>query len=497
MFDTVKAVTDQHPVSAQSSGSEECGSDSSPDFQSRASKKHIKITEINYRRNTESDFTEKIQELDQAFDYERDRHHWWSEPELSLLYGTPLYAEATQSQRQALNHLYWATQYNQTAATEANAVLYNQVTAGVFAAMGGYDVLCEELDLETAQERHHIHAFHNIGYRIKKALLGQSGFNTSIQGKSVRGGAGQPRSPKSNQKNLTKNSIKATGQASRSPVPFSRKSLSQSTFQNSAFRFLTHQLFLKEQTQFYSGYLRTLDQKGEAIPAQTTGLLGQIAPRSLLQLFTLTCGSSPFISCVFFVTRFMANMLLKNYEYRYVQYYRELEKKGEFIPAPTAVSFNHLMDEAFHTTTSQLIAQDLYKDFAKPSAYEKLVANLTIYRAQQVGLRSLSGGLPATFRNDADFLLPLYRLLQSPVFEMSSTDSLHWLRQCVCQEHDGFHQNLAYHQRLLSELRRHFEPMDYLWPVNREVRVMVAGGSIDKAIAANTQAFEQFSKSIA
>lgn len=26
-------------------------------------KKHIKLTEINYRRNTESDFTEKIEEL--------------------------------------------------------------------------------------------------------------------------------------------------------------------------------------------------------------------------------------------------------------------------------------------------------------------------------------------------------------------------------------------------------------------------------------------------
>ncbi|MEB3357147.1 MAG: hypothetical protein VKK04_10495 [Synechococcales bacterium] len=494
MFDTAKAVaTNQHPLPNQSASSENFDASSLSDFQNCASKKHIKITEINYRRNAESDFTEKIQELDRAFDYERDRNYWWSEPELSLLYGTPLYAEATQTQRQALNHLYWATQYNQTAATEANAVLYNQVTAGVFAAMGGYDILCEELDLETAQERHHIHAFHNIGYRTKKALLGQSGFNTSIQGKSVRGGAGQPRSPKA----LAKKSAKAAGSASRSPVPSTRKSLSQSTLQNSAFRFLTHQLFLKEQTQFYSSYLRDLDQKGEAIPAQTTGLLGQIAPRSLLQLFTLTCGSSPFIACVFFVTRFMANMLLKNYEYRYVQYYRALEKKGEFIPTPTAVSFNHLMDEAFHTTTSQLIAQDLYKDFVKPSAYEKLMANVTIYRAQQVGLRSLSGGLPATFRNDADFLLPLYRLLQSPVFAMSGAEALHWLRQCVCQEHDGFYQNLTYHQRLLSDLRRHFEPMDYLWPVNREVRVMVAGGSISKAIAANTQAFEQFSRSVA
>src|SRR5919202_5990565 len=126
-------------------------------------KKHVKLTEINYRRNTESDFTEKIEQLDKNFDYISNSEHYWSEPELSLLYGTPLYEEASPSQKRALNHLYWVTQYNQTAATEANAVLYNQVTAGVFSQISGYETLCQELDLETEQERHHIHAFHMMG----------------------------------------------------------------------------------------------------------------------------------------------------------------------------------------------------------------------------------------------------------------------------------------------------------------------------------------------
>ncbi|MBD2153045.1 hypothetical protein H6G02_00775 [Leptolyngbya sp. FACHB-16] len=471
------------------------GSDSGESSDSQNSGgKTIRITEINYRRNTESDFTEKIEELDRTFKYESNQDYWWSEPELSLLYGTPLYDEASPSQRKALNHLYWATQYNQTAATEANAILYNQVTAGVFSTVGGYGVLCDELDLETAQERHHIHAFHSIGYKTKKALLGQSGFNASIQGKAVSGklGAGQQSSSKQNRL------PKVVNQGARSSLfSFNLQSSPLSTFQDSALRFVTHEVFLKKQAQFYSSYLQTLDEKGEAIPAQTTGLLGQIAPRSLLQFFTLNCGSSPFIACVFYVTRFMANMLLKNYEYRYVQYYRELEKNNEFIPAPTAVSYNHLMDEAFHTTTSQLIAQDLYKDFPKPTAYERFFANLTIYRAQQVGLSGLSGGLPAIFRNDGDFLLSLYRLLQSPVFEMSSTDALHWLERCLCQEHEGFHRNLNYHHRLLSDLRRHFEPLDYLWAVNRDVRIMAAGGSIPQALEANTQAFTQFSSSLA
>lgn len=453
-------------------------SNQSPALSEEKVKKHIKLTEINYRRNTESDYTEKIEELDKHFDYSSNSDYYWGEPELSLLYGTPLYEEASPSQKRALNHLYWATQYNQTAATEANAVLYNQVTAGVFGAFRDYETLCQELDLETEQERHHIHAFHMMGYKTKKALLG-SAFNASIQGKSY------------------KKSDSRRGVAPKQFFSFNLQSSPLSGYQESLFRFVTNKVMLKNQAHCYSTYLRKLEEKGEAIPAQTTGLLGQLGPKPLLQFFTLNCGSSPFLATVFFVTRFMANMLIKNYEYRYSHYHKELEKQGEFIPAPVAVSHYHLLDEAYHTTTSQLIAQDLYKDFSKPTAYEKFLANLTVYRSQVVGLSGLSGGMPAIFRNDDTFILSYYRLLQSPVFDMSSQEALQWLEKCMCQEHEGFHLTLKYHQRLLSDLRRLFEPIDYLWPVNRDMRVMASGGSIDKAIQNNIKAFERFSKSVA
>lgn len=467
------------------------------------SKKHIKLTEINYRRNTESDYTEKIEELDKHFDYNSNSDYYWSEPEFSLLYGTPLYEEASPSQKRALNHLYWATQYNQTAATEANAVLYNQVTAGVFSLMGGYDTLCKELDLETAQERHHIHAFHMMGYKTKKALLGSS-FTASIQGKSHPNYSGRGlalkhpshnRVASARQNPVQQSSTQHNRQAQL--FSFNWQSSPLSAYQDSALRFITNKVLLKNQAHYYSQYLRELDEKGEPIPAQTTGLLGQLAPRPLLQFFTLNCGTSPFLACLFYVTRFMANMLIKNYEYRYSQYYRELEKKGGFIPAPLAVSHYHLLDEAFHTTTSQLIAQDLYKDFPKPTAYEKFLANVTIYKAQRVGLSGLSGGIPAIFRSDDTFILSFYRLLQSPVFNMSDREALEWLQKCLCLEHEGFHLTLKYHDRLLSDLRRLFEPIDYLWRVNRELGIMASGGSMEQAIQNNIKTFQQFSKSVA
>jgi hypothetical protein len=432
-------------------------------------KKHVKLTEINYRNNSESDYTEKMQMLDRAFDYQRESQHFWGEPELSLLYGTPLYEQASQSQRLALNHLYWATQYNQTAATEANTVLYNQVTAGVFGAVGGYGMLCQELDLETEQERHHIHAFHTIGYKTKKALLGRAGLSASISGKSGR----------------------KLG-TSKSPFTFNWQDSPLSTFQDSALRFVTSQVLLREQAGYYSQYLRNMEAKGEGIPAQTTGLLGQLGSRSMLKFFTLNCGSSPFIACVFYVARFMANMLLKNYEYRYSQCYRGLERRGEYIPAPVAISHFHLLDESFHTTTSQMIAQELYKEFANPTPYERLLANLTIYQAQRVALSGLSAGLPGIFRSDDAFISSFYKLLQSPVFEMSSEDALHWLEVCICQENNGFHGNLKFHARLLNDLQRLFADIDYLWKPNREMHVMAAGGAIAPALQQNQQALRKF-----
>lgn len=435
-------------------------------------KKHLKITEINYNSNSQSNYTEKIKDLDKGFDYSSNSNYYWSEPELSTLYGTPLYEQASFSQRIALNHVYWAGQYNQTAATEANAVLYNQVTSRVFSSIGGYETLCKELELETDQERHHIHAFQKIGYKTKMSLLGKAAL-------------GNPLYKKSKHQFLK-------------PISFHLNNSQLISLQDSTLRFITN-MMIGNEAHSYSLYLKDLDKEGNnSIPAQAGGLVGISGAGSqmLVKFFTLNWASSPFLACQYYVTRFMANMLLKNYEHRYSLYFKELEKKGEFIPIPTAVSRYHLLDESFHTTTSQLIAKDLYKDFPKPTAYEKFVANLGIYLAQRNTLSGLSGGIVGIFRDDASLMLLFYRLLQSPIIGMSAKEAFHWMEKCLCQEHDGFHVNLKYHQHLLSNFLHAFDDLDFLWPINREMRVMASGGSIDEAVQRNIKSFKQFSKSV-
>ena len=62
-------------------------------------KKHHKLIETTYRSNNNSDYTEKIEELEKNFKYISNSNHYWSEPEHSMLYGTPIYETASFAQQ--------------------------------------------------------------------------------------------------------------------------------------------------------------------------------------------------------------------------------------------------------------------------------------------------------------------------------------------------------------------------------------------------------------
>jgi hypothetical protein len=447
----------------------------SKDLFSQKPKKHVQLIEKTYQSNTNSDYTERIEALGKNFHYQSNSDCYWGEPEFSMLYGTPLYQEASPSQKLALNHLYWVGQYNHTANSEANTILYNRVTTGVFSKIEGYERLAEELELETEQEYYHIKTFQRIGYKTKMALQGKEGLRNSLI-KQKKSGARQWYEKLLNQK--------------QSPV----KTESSQPWQDSVLRSATKLMHLNQRL-YYSQYLA--EREHEPIPTTTGGIAGYTASSSAFKFLTLNWGSSPFMACNYYTMRMIANMSLKTYEHQYFKRYRELEKKGEYIPTPTAISYYHMLDESFHTTMSQTIAQEVYQDFGKPTVYEKFLANTIILRGQRGVLGGLSGWLPATFRDDASFMPSLYRLLQSPLFAMSSIEALEWMNKCLCTEHEGFHANVKHHQSLLTDFRRFFSRLDYLWSINREMRVMAEGGSINRSIRNNTEAFNQFSRSLA
>lgn len=432
--------------------------------------RHFKVIETTYKNNVESDYTERIEELTRQFDYARDGSALWGDPQLSIFYGTPLYEQASESQRRALNHLYWVAQYTHTANAEANTILYNRVTSGVFAHFSEYRALCEELDFESEQEFTHIRAFQKIGLKTKAALMGKEALRSPSTGR------GKKFVPKGKQ-------------------PWQSKLASSATsFSELAFR-ASNRAAHWEKRWCYSQYLQ--QNAKDSIPVSTGGLAGVTASPAAFKYLTLSWGSSPFLAAQYYSARMIANMSLKAYEHSYFKRFRTLQKAGEFVPNPTAISHYHMLDESYHTTLSQLISQELYRDFAKPSAYEKILSDSIVRRLQRGLLGGLSGGMMVVFRDDEPFLDFYYRLLQSKVFGMSAKDALYWMERILCQEHEGYHANAKHHRSLLVAFQRFFGKLDYLSPINREMQLMSRGADIEAALASNRNSLRSFRQKVA
>jgi hypothetical protein len=127
--------------------------------------------EINYSRNHQQDHTADIDQVVQKFCYDDCRQEYWQAEEFSLLYGTPLWDEASSSQRLILNHLYWVAYYSQIVSAEIATIFFNQTSATGLYALEDFRLVCDMLDLETSQERAHINAFRRIATATEVALF--------------------------------------------------------------------------------------------------------------------------------------------------------------------------------------------------------------------------------------------------------------------------------------------------------------------------------------
>lgn len=426
-----------------------------------------KFLERNYQNNLESDYTEKIEDLYKNFQYERNSQHYWTKPELSLLYGTPLYEQCSEEQKLGLNHLFWALTYHKIVAdSEIEATRYNLITAGSFVAeSSSYQSLADMLEHETNQEYIHIKAFHKIASQVYKNTIQKQKAGKPIQNSNANF---HPEELSNSQLN---NLLAQLSQDS------SEKLKLQEAFENNI-------------------YVKQLNESKKDICSPTNGFFNGLTGNfsdSVRKLFVTSWGSSPFLACSFFVSRYISNLFLKNFEYKISKHYTALQKHNEFIPEPTSISHYHFLDEAFHTTTSLKLGRDIYKELPKPSEYEKFFTNVLVYAIQSINLGSLSGVLPNRLMPDAYVMPLIHKVLTSALFDMSNEDALYWMEKCLCSEHNGFYMNKTFHGQMFLDMHRFADGLDYLWPVNKEMELVNLGGSVPQAVANNTQAFRQFS----
>lgn len=133
----------------------------------------VKKLEFNLRRNVEQDHTALIDNAAQRFRYEDCRNEYWNPENFSLLWGTPVWDQATHSQRIILNQLYWVAYYAQIVSAEIATIFLNQVAAAGLYSLEDFRLVCDNLDLETKQERAHINAFKKVSEDVEHTLFGE------------------------------------------------------------------------------------------------------------------------------------------------------------------------------------------------------------------------------------------------------------------------------------------------------------------------------------
>ncbi len=135
--------------------------------------KTVRKLELNYRKNRAQDNTPAIDRLAAEFCYQDCGDQYWNPERFSLLYGTPLWDGATAEQRVLLNQLYWVAYYSQIISAEIATIFFNQTSAAGLYALEDFRLVCDTLDLESAQERAHINAFKTIGEQVEQTLFAE------------------------------------------------------------------------------------------------------------------------------------------------------------------------------------------------------------------------------------------------------------------------------------------------------------------------------------
>ena len=135
--------------------------------------KTYKKIALNLKRNHKQDNTDELDALASEFVYADCAKDYWNPEEFSLLYGTPLWDEATPAQRVILNQLYWVGYYSQIISAEIATIFLNQTAAAGLYGIEDFRIVCDTLDFESHQERAHINAFKMISEATEAELFGE------------------------------------------------------------------------------------------------------------------------------------------------------------------------------------------------------------------------------------------------------------------------------------------------------------------------------------
>lgn len=135
--------------------------------------KTMKRIEIALKRSKELDQTQMMEQASINFDYNACKDERWNPEKFSLLYKTWIWEQASPEQKTKLNQLFWIAYYSQIISAEIATLFFNQTSAAALYGIEDFKVVCDTLDLESAQERAHIHAFKTVSEKFEQENFGE------------------------------------------------------------------------------------------------------------------------------------------------------------------------------------------------------------------------------------------------------------------------------------------------------------------------------------
>ncbi|MFP5387491.1 MAG: P-aminobenzoate N-oxygenase AurF [Bacteriovoracia bacterium] len=135
--------------------------------------KTMKRIEIALKRSKELDQTQMMEQASKNFDYDKCKDQMWNPERFSLMYKTWLWEQSSPEQKVKLNQLYWIAYYSQIISAEIATIFFNQTSAAALYGIEDFRVVCDTLDLESAQERAHIHAFKTVSEKFEQENFGE------------------------------------------------------------------------------------------------------------------------------------------------------------------------------------------------------------------------------------------------------------------------------------------------------------------------------------
>jgi hypothetical protein len=148
--------------------------------------KTYKKIELALKKSKELDQTANMDLAAQNFSLIDCANEHWNPENFSLLHGTAIWDQSTLAQRIKLNQLYWIAYYSQIISAEIATIFYNQTSAAALYGLQDFRIVCDTLDLESAQERAHINVFQKISEQFELEVFGERIFSFPMRGPFVK-----------------------------------------------------------------------------------------------------------------------------------------------------------------------------------------------------------------------------------------------------------------------------------------------------------------------